>query len=332
MMALPMKRVPGILASYGLAALGRKSPLGVSWMLTRRCNKRCRYCGRDADAGKAELSSREALRIVDELAAGSVRFIGFTGGEVLLRDDFGGIVARCISRGMSVKVNTNGSLLRDRWRELRKIDVLQLSLDGPEDVHDRIRGEGTFRSVRDAIAGAKAHGIPVVLNTVVSRLNADALEYVLAVCRDNGIKAFFEPATLTRLGSPDERNLIAPETETYQRAVTQLMRFKRRGKYRQHIGNSLAGLEYLSHWPEPRPVPCWAGLLLFRIDPQGMLYNCSEDRAVDVGRPILELGFAECVRRLRYAPCRECWCAQQVESNLVLSLDPRAVMNFLASS
>jgi uncharacterized protein len=71
------------------------------------------------------------------------------------------------SRGKRVRnsLQTNGTLLDDRWCEFlaKNSFLVGLSLDGPEDVHDRYRhgadGQSSFKSVMNALALLKKHGI-----------------------------------------------------------------------------------------------------------------------------------------------------------------------------
>ena len=71
--------------------LRRRIPFAVSWALTYRCNAKCLYC-RIQDIDLKELGIKEILSILDELAAMGTRWISFTGGEPLLRDDIGEII------------------------------------------------------------------------------------------------------------------------------------------------------------------------------------------------------------------------------------------------
>lgn len=75
-------------------------------------------------------------------------------------------------------IQTNGVLLDDQWCAfLKEHDFLVgLSIDGPEDVHDRYRrskgGEGTFRQVFAAAQRLRKHGVLFNTLSVVHRDNA----------------------------------------------------------------------------------------------------------------------------------------------------------------
>ena len=61
----------------------------VAWELTRSCNLACVHCRASAERGPypGELSTREVLRVMDEIASVGKPVIILTGGEPLLRAD-----------------------------------------------------------------------------------------------------------------------------------------------------------------------------------------------------------------------------------------------------
>jgi MoaA/NifB/PqqE/SkfB family radical SAM enzyme len=139
-------------------------PQFISFTVTNACNLRCRMCGQWSEEGyvrnrKVAVRPRMELedwkRLVDEVARYRVRFILVRGGEPFL---FPGIMEllRYIQRkGIFLSVDTNGTLLEHFADELSKIDHMHitLSVDGPEDVHDRVRGaKGSYARVRENIA------------------------------------------------------------------------------------------------------------------------------------------------------------------------------------
>ncbi len=121
----------------------KKSFLMASWHLTYKCNLRCKYC-HFWERKVNELETAEAYKIIKELNLCKVKIIVFSGGESLLRDDFPSIIKNCKRSGMFVSLNTNGTLLEDRIRDIQMIDAVKISLDEPEDVNDSIRGKRCF--------------------------------------------------------------------------------------------------------------------------------------------------------------------------------------------
>ena len=68
---------------------------------------------------------------------------------------------------------------------LNKVDLLILSLDGTEEIHDFLRRKkGSYKKVIDSIKTAKKNGIPVLVNTTVMNTNADNLKELSKVLKD----------------------------------------------------------------------------------------------------------------------------------------------------
>ncbi len=125
---------------------------------TLRCNLRCEFCRFVANGdvfGKRDwLELEDWKRVVDE-AAESRPYICLTGGEPLMVPYLPELIAHIKRRGLICALTTNGTMLAQRADALRQAppDLVVLSLDGPRDVHDRVRKvPGTYDR---ALAGAR---------------------------------------------------------------------------------------------------------------------------------------------------------------------------------
>lgn len=79
-------------------------------------------------------------------------------------------------------------------------------------------------------------------------------------------------------------------------------------------------------WPvATMPPSCYAGKLSFRLDNKGRLYPCNE--MVNEGINILEYDLDEALAKMKYSSCEECWCASQLEFNLIMDLNFDAIIN-----
>lgn len=82
-------------------------------------------------------------------------------------------------RPVSNAIQTNGTLLDDRWCEFLAANqfLVGLSVDGPKKLHDQLRvdkqGNGTFDQVMRGLGFLKKHGTEFNTLTVVNRVNAD---------------------------------------------------------------------------------------------------------------------------------------------------------------
>ncbi len=138
------------------------APYALSFWPTRRCNMRCEMCWlaqatRDEGEGYLrageELTLAELQAVVDDCARWRPR-VGITGGEPFLRRDVLDFIAHIKKRGLRAGVNTNGAFLAGDAARLVEVelDSIMVSVDGPPEIHDRIRGSsGAFARAREGI-------------------------------------------------------------------------------------------------------------------------------------------------------------------------------------
>jgi radical SAM protein with 4Fe4S-binding SPASM domain len=119
------------------------------------------------------------------------RSMNITGGEPLLRPDLYDILEEVRRSGFDIFLLTNGTLLsRGRAQMLSYLGVkgVQVSIEGPEDVHDAIRGKGSFAASAAGIEHLVRAGLSVTLNVTLSRLNASSMEQVISLGRRLGAR------------------------------------------------------------------------------------------------------------------------------------------------
>jgi MoaA/NifB/PqqE/SkfB family radical SAM enzyme len=272
------------------------------------------------------LSTAAIFSIVDELAASGTLRISFTGGEPLLREDMGDIIRYVQKKGIEARLNSNGSLVKGKIGNLRGLDMLLLSLEGPETIHDAIRGPGSFQEVQEAMRAARDQGVPTGLATVLASTNLDAVEFILDTARDAGCRVMFQPATRLRLGGR-AANDLTPLVGPYREAILGLIARKKAGD--PAIANSLAGLRHLIRWPDPVRMACASGRISCRIEPDGQVLHCSRGCAGTAPGNCLKTSFAEAFARLGPMACDDCWCAGRVELNLAFSFSASTILNQL---
>lgn len=311
--------------------LRRGRPLMTAFNVTFRCNLRCSYCGVD-QLEYTELSADQQKAMLRELHALGGRWVTFSGGEPLLRKDLLDVIDYAVDTlGMHVFLSSNGRFVPKYIDRLTKVDKISISLDGPPDVHDAVRGEGAFQRAVDAIVAARGRGINVSLTCTISRLNCGRLGEVIDFANEHKVWVMFQPATLWLEAVNSEKNPIAPEPESLRGALDGLIELKRTGA---PIANSVAGLKHLRKWPNASKLGrvCTAGLLTSTIEPDGRYVACGFDgREFHADLPAPTATFTERYRAA--APpatcCNECWCAPLVELNLVLNMNPTAILNML---
>jgi MoaA/NifB/PqqE/SkfB family radical SAM enzyme len=123
--------------------LGRKTPLSVMFSVTNRCTSKCLYCDIPLRHQK-ELTTGEALRLIDEMTEAGVQKLSLWGGEPLLRDDIADLIERAKSGGMVINIDSNGYLIPAKMDEIRHLDFIILSFDGEKEYHDKNRETGAY--------------------------------------------------------------------------------------------------------------------------------------------------------------------------------------------
>jgi len=160
------------------------------------CNLSCAHCYINPREHGSTMISREQMeawiRLFDDPAKSSN--IIFLGGEPTMHPDlvFGIEVAK--SCGYGVTVDTNGYLFHDFLERVNPahLDYLSFSLDGPDpETNDPIRGEGVFKVCTANLRKAAERGISTSLIYTVSSRNINALERMVPLLEDLGVKRFF---------------------------------------------------------------------------------------------------------------------------------------------
>lgn len=156
-----------------------KAPLYVAWEITHRCNAQCVHCYSDSSPQadcSADLSTEEALGLIDELAAAGLLVLAFSGGEPMLRRDWSALVERAVSRSLAVNIGTNGSRVTPETAdELKRLKVtsVTVSLDSHRPAaHDEFRRlPGLFEHAVRAVRLLAEREVRVVVGFTPTRLN-----------------------------------------------------------------------------------------------------------------------------------------------------------------
>ncbi len=303
--------------------LRRGTPLVVGWAITGRCNSRCVYCGLwEGESG--DLPTDQVLGVIDQMAAEGTIMLSLTGGAPLLRDDIGEIIDHAHDRKLTVRLNSNGILVGEKIGQLGNLDTLTLSLEGPKEIHDAIRGNGSYDAATGAAGTAAGKGIDVAFATVLTADNLESTDHVLEKASELKTKAIFQPPTELVLGGDREHPLV-PSQEAYRAAIDRLIRLKKGGS--RVVGNSLACLRHLRSWPTPTPLGCASGWLSCRIQPNGDVVRCSREPFSSAPLNCVKNGFRKAFDGLSPVSCDRCWCAARVELNLAFSWNVSSLWN-----
>jgi radical SAM protein with 4Fe4S-binding SPASM domain len=163
------------------------------WELTLRCNLRCLHCGSRAGQARGdELTDEETYSLVDQLTALGMRSCTLSGGEPLLRENWAQIAERFAKKGARVNMISNGLKAdRDTVRRMRAAGMSNygVSIDGPEESHDFVRGRpGSWRAAMNALEACQAEGFPAACVSHVNTRNYRELEALAETLCNHGVK------------------------------------------------------------------------------------------------------------------------------------------------
>ncbi len=196
-----------------------QTPLVVIWEVTRACDLAGFHCSASAQpqCDSLELSTPEGKKLMDDIAEMGPPIFIFTGGDPLKRPDIYELVEYAAHKGLHPSMTPSATPLlnRDSLLSLKHAGLrrLALSLDGATAaLHDSVGGvTGSFARTLDAMYCANAIGLPVQINTTVSRRNIGDLENILSEIRNFSIVmwnlCFMVPtshAEVADLPSPEE--------------------------------------------------------------------------------------------------------------------------------
>ncbi|MBN1889630.1 MAG: radical SAM protein [Thermoflexales bacterium] len=181
-------------------------PSRISLTLTNRCNLKCGMCGQWSEQGymrerKASLEQEMDLadwkRIVDELADHSISSVLLRGGEVFLLPYIIELLSYIHDKGMFISIDTNGTQLARYAPDIVRIGKIHLSIsvDGPEGIHDAVRGvKGCFKQIQAGAAWlgeieqARQRPISRSITFTISRYSYKGLGAMPDIARRLGIK------------------------------------------------------------------------------------------------------------------------------------------------
>jgi radical SAM protein with 4Fe4S-binding SPASM domain len=166
--------------------IDRVRPIYAVWELTLRCDLACQHCGsRAGHARSDELSTKECLDLVAQLAALGIKEVTLIGGEAYLRSDWLDVIRAIRQHGMDCTMTTGGRGMNpERAAQAAAAGLMScsVSIDGTETIHDRVRAlAGSYRAARAALANLRAVGVPVTVNTQINRLSWSCLPELLDV-------------------------------------------------------------------------------------------------------------------------------------------------------
>jgi len=164
----------------------------VAWNITGKCNLKCKHCYLSSPKSSNELSTDEALKLLEEMRYLKIPIVLISGGEPLIRDDIYKIIKYAIDLGLIVGISSNGTLIN---REVAKrlfslgVNYVGISLDGASpEVHDSIRGlNNAFNLAMNGIKNCIDIGLKIGIRTLLVKRTLSEVPKVIELALRLGV-------------------------------------------------------------------------------------------------------------------------------------------------
>lgn len=175
--------------------------------LTHACNLRCSYCYFDAgEPIDNELSLDELRLLFKEINLFTPQKVVLTGGEPLLRSDLFDIAEAfrevAPDRKIRLRLISNGMLIdkQEALRIAKFFDEVRISIDGPREINDRLRGNGAFDGALQAANVLRSAGVHPSVSITVTTENIAYLSGFLSFLLREGVTTDFHLAPFRPVG------------------------------------------------------------------------------------------------------------------------------------
>lgn len=278
----------------------KRQPYKLNFAITSACNSRCKTCNvgvnfqKDPTITKNDLSLSEIETILKQMPK-SFSWISFSGGEPFLRKDLPEIcrfALKYLPNLALISIPSNGLLTEEITRQTERIIklnppnlFLNFSLDGPEEVHDQIRGlKGAFRKTWNTynkiLTFSKQHkNLSVNLEVTISKYNLDYLASFLEKLIQDKHKITVTIAHQGHLYKNTKARVDFTQLNHNHQKLSKIIKIVNRN-LNLTTPNDLIENRYLSEienfyaHPKRQPLPCIALESSLAIDAQGNLHPC----------------------------------------------------------
>lgn len=214
-----------------------RAPLMFYYEVTQACDLVCKHCRASAQSEPApgELNTTQSKALIDQVASFPRRpTLVMTGGDPLKRADLFDLIRYAVAAGLHVALTPSATPLatRDAFRDAKEagVQALGISLDGADaPTHDAFRGwEGSFARTMNMLANARELGLPVQVNTSITRRNFHQIDALAELLSAHGI-AMWSVFFLVPVGRGVEEERIT--ADEYELVFEKLWHHARRQPY-----------------------------------------------------------------------------------------------------
>ncbi|WP_436785874.1 radical SAM protein [Yinghuangia sp. YIM S10712] len=163
----------------------------ASWEINLGCNYNCEHCYLPERPFRG-LPFADKELLLRRIAESGVLWLQITGGEPLVDRDFPDAYVLAYELGMMIQISSNGSRLAsprilDLLTSLRPYRLTLSVYGASAETYDGLtRTRGAYKAFRKGLAAAHEAGLPLRLNTIVTRHNQHEAEAMRALAEQYG--------------------------------------------------------------------------------------------------------------------------------------------------
>lgn len=267
-------------------------PIMCSFELLPVCNLQCKMCyvRKSMDHVRANGGLKNADWWLELAKAGAEQGLLYpllTGGEPFLHPEFDRILAGMLELGLQVSINTNGTLIDEKWAaflDVHRPTRINLTLYGAsEESYRRLCGDGdAYRRVRRAVELLKGYGIPLKFNASITPDNVADLPEIIAYAKAQNcpiqVATYMFPPLRRDSSQVGRNDRLSPEEAAQAQATADLLQnepawFAARAEaFRSFI--PLDREPWTMGTGGEEGMRCRAGLCSLWVDWQGNFANC----------------------------------------------------------
>jgi MoaA/NifB/PqqE/SkfB family radical SAM enzyme len=316
------------------------TPYKINFMVTAACNSRCTTCNiwKDFQAKpsivKKEMTFEEIVKIFKNLPK-TVTWLSLTGGEPFLRKDLLKIIKAAIKYIPNLKlmgIPSNGLSQARILEVIRKLTktkhpdiIITFSIDGPEELHDKIRGiKGAFRKTWDTYIKARRlvvsdKDFQVAIETTISSKNIKVLSPFMKKLLERNHKIAVTVAHDAYLYRNEDDKSLSPRKNINE--LKSLIRL-----FNRHLSffnpQTIIERQYLRKIPvfimnpSRRVIPCEASKSSFALDSMGNILPCFmwgnklgnlRNHDYDIKKIWASKKFVNVRKAIKENKCPNCW-------------------------
>ncbi len=280
--------------------------LHLQWHVTERCNLRCSHCYQKS-YNKPELTLEQQLEVIEQFKEAQSLMnkkagrripghITVTGGEPFVRKDFFDLLDAFAENKeyFSFSILTNGTYIdRKMAKRLREYHptYVQVSMEGSKEIHESIRGEGTYDLAVNALKYLHREKIRTIASFTAHKQNYHEFPNVVKACKKIGVDRVWSDRLIPS-GSGEEMSEYMLSPNETQEFFEMMKREKQWAYWSPFCHTEVAMHRALQFLEGGRDYVCQAGKSLVTIDVNGDVYPCRrmpikvgnvlEDKLVDI--------------------------------------------------